>query len=111
MSDSRPARPEDVADAPSGWQVVATSKSVVQIIDALLDLPAHREFNKSELADFAGVSRKSIHNHIDLLLEIDLIQKVPNTTPQRYRFNTESEVAELLIRLDAAVNQAGPHSA
>jgi hypothetical protein len=109
-TDTTHSLPDEIADAPTGWQVVATSDSVVQLIDALLDLPAHREFNKTELADFADVSRKSVHNYIGLLLEIELITEVPDTSPQRYRFNTESEVAELLIRLDGAVNKAGPHS-
>jgi hypothetical protein len=43
-------------------------------------------------------------------LRVGLISEVEGTTPTRYRFNTESEVAEQLIKLDAAVNNAGPHA-
>lgn len=100
----------DVHNVPTGWKVIAKNDSVVEIIDTLLDMPPHREFNKSELADHAGVSRKSVHNHIDLLLQLDVVTEVPGTSPQRYRFNTESAVAETLIKLDGAVNNAGPHA-
>jgi len=110
MTMNKHEPPDSVADSPTGWQVLATSQSVVDIIDALLDVPAHREFNKTELADFAGVSRKSVHNHIDVLLQTDILKEVDSASQQRYRFNAESEVSELLIRLDGAVNRAGPHT-
>lgn len=102
--------PDDAPESPSGWQVIAKSEAVVDIIDALLNLPAHREFNKSELADFADVSRKSVHTHLPLLRQIGIIEEVPDTTPTRYRFDPSTEVSELLIKLDGAVNRAGPHA-
>lgn len=100
----------DAGEAPTGWGVIAKNDSVVEILDTLLDMPPHREFNKSELAEFADVSRKSVHNHIDLLLYLGIMTEVPETSPTRYRFNPENEVAEAFIRLDAAVNNAGPHA-
>lgn len=104
-------RPDVQIDSPiTGWEVIASSDAVVAMVDSLLDLPQHREFNKSELAEFADVSRKSVHTHIDLLLHLDLVREVEGTTPTRYRFNSESEIAEQLIKLDAAVNNAGPHA-
>lgn len=102
--------PEEAGNAPTGWGVIAKNDSVVDIIDTLLDMPPHREFNKSELADFADVSRKSVHNHIDLLLHLGIVTEVPETAPTRYRFNPDSDVAEALIRLDGAVNNTGPYS-
>lgn len=102
--------PEEAGTVPTGWGVLAKNDSVVDIIDTLLDMPPHREFNKSELADLANVSRKSVHNHIDLLLHLEIVTAVPDTSPTRYRFNPDSDVAEALIRLDGAVNQAGPYS-
>lgn len=111
MEGTRTSRsPTEAGDAPTGWKVIAKNNSVVDIIDTLLDMPQQREFNKSELAEFAGVSRKSVHNHIDLLLQLEVVTEVPDTSPQRYRFDAESEVAEHLIRLDGAVNNAGPHA-
>lgn len=95
-------------DSPTGWTLLAKNQSVVKMIDALLNMPPHREFNKSELADFADVSRKSVHTHLPLLLEAEVITEVPDSSPQRYRLDTDSEVTEQLIKLDGAVNNAGP---
>lgn len=106
MSPKQAAREEH----PSGWLALAQNQSVVYIIDALLDLPAHREFNQTELAEHAGVSRKSVNRHIDLLEETDVIEPVPDTSPQRYRLNAESEVSEALFKLDGALNATGPHA-
>lgn len=94
----------------TGWEVIAKRDSVVDIIDALLDMPAQREFNKSELAEFSDVSRKSVHTHIHLLLDLGIITEVPDTVPTRYRFDPENDVAQALMRLDSAINAAGPHA-
>lgn len=102
--------PEELDAPPTGWAVIAKRDSVVDIIDALLDLPPHREFNKTELARHADVSRKSVHNHIGLLLYLGVMSEVPDTSPQRYRFDPENEVATALIELDGAVNNAGPYA-
>lgn len=111
MSDIAHAdAPDDAGDVPTGWTVIAKNDSVVDLVDTLLDMPPRREFNKSELANFADVSRRSVHNHIDLLLEIKIIEPVPETSPQRYRFNPESAVAAALIQLDGAVNNAAPYA-
>lgn len=95
---------------PSGWLVLTKREAASKIIDALLDLPPHREFNQTELADLAGVSRQSVGRHRDLLVGIDVIEPVPGTSPQRYRFNPESDVSEAIIRLDGAMNAAGPYA-
>lgn len=111
MPESKPtAAPEEAGDVPTGWTVIAKNDSVADIVDTLLSMPARREFNKSELADLADVSRKSVHTHINLLVSLNLVHEVPETSPQRYRFHPESDVSEALMRLDAAVNGAGPHA-
>ncbi len=94
----------------TGWKIIANKQSLVEIIDTLMDMPATREFNKSELANHSDVSRKSIHNHIDLLVQIGIITEVPETIPTRYQFNPENEVSQALMHLDSAMNAAGPHS-
>lgn len=93
---------------PSGWLVLTQNESVPYMIDALLDLPPHREFNQTELAERTGVSRQSVSRHLELLLDTGIIEQVPETSPQRYRFNEESPVSAALIRLDGAMNAAGP---
>lgn len=93
---------------PSGWLALTRHESVAYIVDALLDSPDHREFTQTELAQKAGVSRKSVQRHLDLLLQVEILENVGNTGHTRYRFNTESEVAEQLIKLDGALSNAGP---
>lgn len=87
-------------DVRSGWRSVTGKPSVSKLIDALLDLPSHREFNKSELAELADVSRNSVGAHADLLVELGLIQQVDHAN--RYRVNPDSEVFRLATQLDAA---------
>jgi DNA-binding transcriptional ArsR family regulator len=95
---------------PSGWLALTRHHSVPLIVDALLDRPPHREFNQSELAEAAGVSRQSVSRHLDLLLDVDVIEPVENTTPQRFRFDPESDVSRAILRLEGAMNAAGPNA-
>lgn len=96
---------------PSGWLALTRNESVNYIIDGLLDAPSHREYNKSELAEKSGVNRKSVGRHIDLLLEVGIVEEVSETSPQRYRFNPENDVSKAIIQLDGAMNSAGPFHA
>jgi len=91
-----------------GWRVLAGTPTVVEIVDTLLDLPARREFNKSELAELAGVSRRSAQSHTETLVQAGVLAEVPETTPQRYRADGGSDVVEHLWELDAAVARNGP---
>lgn len=90
---------------PSGILHLTGKESVPILLDALLDLPPGREFNKTELADHAGVTRQTVATHLDLLLETDVVEPVPNTSPQRYRV-AESAVVEELFALNSALNAA-----
>lgn len=91
----------------TGWQALTHNDSVPCIVDALLDQPAHREFNQTELADLADVSRQSVARHLDLLLAAEIVEPVENTRPQRYRFDEDSRVSRALIELDGAMNEVG----
>jgi hypothetical protein len=42
---------------PSGWLVLTRNESIPYIIDALLDSHPYREYNQTDLADRADVSR------------------------------------------------------
>lgn len=92
---------------PSGVLYLMGHESVPILIDALLDLPPGREFNKTELAEHAGVTRQTVATYIDLLLEVNIIEPVPNTAPQRYRLS-ESSVVQELFELNSALNAATP---
>lgn len=106
---SRPTSDEDLdtkairLEHPSGLLHLMQHDSVPILIDALLDLPPGREFNKTELADHAGVTRQTVSTYTDLLLEVEVIEEVPSTSPQRYRL-AESAVVEELFALNSALN-------
>jgi hypothetical protein len=91
-------------DGTTGWEALAGKPGVVKIINALLDLPAGSQFNKRELADIADVSRNTVGEYTDLLLEAGVIEEVEYAN-SRYQANTDSEVFELLYKLDATVGQ------
>lgn len=111
MSNSNPLTHHDRANEgevpfrekyPSGWLTLTKNDSVSLMIDALLDLPPYREFNQTELADMADVSRQSVNRHIDLLVGLNIVEEVEGTS--RFRFNPESNVSEAIIRLDGAIS-------
>ena len=88
---------------PSGWFYLTQHDAVPILVDALLDLPTNREFNKSEFADHAGVTRQTVGNYTELLQEVELIEEVPNTSPQRYRV-ADSAVVRELHKFNSALN-------
>ncbi|WP_159902784.1 hypothetical protein [Salinirussus salinus] len=113
MSESTPTdaagkRDTKVArlEHPSGLLYLLQHESVPILLDGLLDLPPGREFNKTELADHVGVTRQTVGSYTDLLLEVEVIEEVPNTSPQRYRL-AESAVVDELFALNSALNAAG----
>ncbi|WP_254521913.1 hypothetical protein [Natrinema caseinilyticum] len=91
---------------PSGWLSLTQHEGVPILVDALLDLPPGREFNKTEFAEHAGVTRQTVGTYADLLCDVDLIEEVPNTAPQRYRV-ADSDVVRELFELNSALNAAG----
>ena len=110
MSEStqgHPAENKDTKEArlenPSGVLYLFQHESVPILLDAMLTLPPGREFNKTELAEHAGVTRQTVSNYISLLLETDIVEEVPNTSPRRYRV-AKSEVVQELFELNSALN-------
>lgn len=95
----------DVEELESGWLFLTRNRSVNKMINGLLDLPPKKEFNQVELSEIAGVSRNSVGNHINKLLELQVIERVSDSSSTRYRLNTDSEVTELLIRLDGKLRE------
>ena len=91
---------------PSGWFYLTQHDAIPILVDALLDLPPNREFNKTELAEHAGVTRQTVGNYTDLLLEVELIEEVPNTSPRRYQV-ADSNVVRELFELNSALNNVG----
>jgi Fic family protein len=113
MSEStseHPAAEKDTKEArlenPSGVLHLFQHESVPILLDAVLTLPPGREFNKTEFAEHAGVTRQTVSNYIDLLLETEVVEEVPNTSPRRYRV-ARSGVVQELFELNSALNAAG----
>jgi DNA-binding transcriptional ArsR family regulator len=90
---------------PSGWRILIQNESVGYILDALMDALPGAEFTKSELATEAGVSRQSLYTHLDLLLALGVLEPVEDSSPQRYRVNTDSDLLDLLHQVNGTVNQ------
>lgn len=96
-ADTDPANVE-----PSGIGYLFQNDSVSDMVEALLECPPGRGFNKSELAAAAGVTRQTVARHVDLLLAADIIEEIPDTGPPRYRV-AESTVMADLQGLDEAI--------
>lgn len=56
------------------WIELTEHRAACRMLLALLDGQAH-DFNKSDLADLAGVGRRTVHNNIDLLVDLDLVEE------------------------------------
>ena len=113
MSESPPKHPaaeKDTKEArlenPSGILYLFQHESIPILVDAILTLPPGREFTKTELADHAGVTRQTVSKYIDRLLDLDIVEAVPNTSPRRYQV-ADSVVVEELFALNSALNAAG----
>lgn len=88
---------------PSGWLYLTQHEDIPIFVDALLDLPTNIEFTKSEFAEHAGVTQGTVENHFDLLVEVELIEEVPETSPRRYRV-ADSDVVRELLQFNSALN-------
>lgn len=89
---------------PSGWRVLTQYESVGYMIDALLDAPDHH-FSKSRLAEHAGVSRQSVHTHLPLLLTLEIVVVVEDSSPEMYTLNSSDDLVRELHRLNGLVNR------
>lgn len=107
MSESTPGEEVDTKEArlrhPSGLLYLMGNEGVPILLDALLDLPPGREFNKTEFAEHVGVTRQTVANYVGLLQEVEIVEPVPNTSPLRYRL-AEGAVVEELFELNSAIN-------
>jgi hypothetical protein len=90
---------------PSAWMALVGNQTIPLVVDALLDAPPGREFNKTELAEYAGTTPQSIQNHMDNLLEFQMVEAVPDTQPTRYRLDTNSPVITELFQLTAELDR------
>lgn len=105
LSDEAAEMSEVRHTSPSVWMALTGNETIPLVIDALLDAPPGKEFNKTELAEYAGTTHQSIQNHIDNLLDFQIVEEVPDTNPTRYRLDTDSPVVKELFKLTANLDQ------
>lgn len=87
---------------PTGWLYLCQHESVHLIIDALLQVDPKKEFNQTELAEFAGISRQSVRRHIDRLVELGVVARTAGG--RRYHYDLDSSVGKLIAELNAEIN-------
>lgn len=63
-----------------------------------------REFTVTELADAAGLTRKSVYEHVDDLVELGVAEEVDAGSSRRFT-TAETDVARKCYELDGAVLQ------
>ncbi len=89
---------------PSGLRVLIQNESVGYMLDALMDMPG-TQFNKSLLAEKAGVSRQSVHTHITLLVNLGIVKEADASGTTQYTLNQEDEIVRLLYALEGKINE------
>ena len=87
-------------------QCLSQDDAIPILVYALHNLPPNREFNKTELAEHASVTRQTVGNYTNLLLEAELIEAVPSTSP-RWHHVAKSDVVRELFELNSALNTVG----
>jgi predicted transcriptional regulator len=90
---------------PSGWLYLCEHESVHLMIDALLQADPKKEFTRTELAEFAGVSRQSVRRHIDKLVELGVVAETAGG--RRYHYDIGSPVGQQIAELNAEINAIG----
>lgn len=105
LSDEAAEMSEVRHTSPSVWMALTGNETIPLVVDALLDAPPGKEFNKTELAEYAGTTHQSIQNHIDNLVGFQIIEAVPDTQPTRYRLDTDSPVVKQLFKLTTNLDE------
>lgn len=71
-----------------------------KILAALLSEPDH-DLNKSQIADEAGVSRKTVYNHIQELVDLGFVEETRMTGGnQMYQINQDDELTQDLAEFE-----------
>lgn len=92
-------------DYPSGWLYLCKDESVHFVVDALLQVDPRKEFTKTELAEFAGVSTQSVRRHVDKLVELGIVAETAEG--RRYHYDIDSPVGRLVAEINAEISAIG----
>lgn len=105
-SDEKRQRRALRQEHPSGWLHLMQHDEIPYLVDALLGFPPDREFTATELAEHACVPRENVEDSTALLLEVELIESVADSSPARYRV-ADSAVARAIFELNSALTTVG----
>jgi len=61
-----------------GWTELTKRPAAAKLLHALLDAQG-MDLNKSDLAEMADVGRRTVHNNIDLLVDLGLVEETRTT--------------------------------
>lgn len=80
-----------------------------ELVSAFLRRPG-KELTASEVSDIAGVDRSSVYRHVDILVDVGLVEEVEGGSGRSFRLNMDDELAQslgethqLLVRRSQAV--------
>jgi hypothetical protein len=106
-SDIRDMSKKEVRkEFPSGWMEISRYETLVLAIDALLESPAAREFTIDDLADLSGATSKSLQKHIDVLVNLDIVEETDgNNNEPLYSLNGDSPIVQDLYELNSTVER------
>jgi DNA-binding transcriptional ArsR family regulator len=90
---------------PSGWMELARYETLVLAIDALLESPATRKYTVDALAERSGAHPRSLQNHIDSLVDLDIIKEIRENNEIKYTLNSNSPIVDQLYELNATVQR------
>lgn len=92
---------------PSGWMVLTKHPDRALLLDTLIDAPPDWEFTRSEWSERTGIGLGRVQEHLALLLDLNVVERVEPSPHPRYCVNAEAEVMRALHRLNDAVNSEG----
>lgn len=90
---------------PSGWMTITQHESIPYMIDAFLDYSPAEQFTKKELASQAGLTPKSVRKHIDVLLDLGIVESVDaGGRWPKYTLNAESPITQKIVELNSIIS-------
>lgn len=93
-------------DGNTGSTVLFGTSNEVKILDSILDFDPEKQFSIDDLSQYTRVDEKMVRNRIQLFDKLDILENVDEDS-NLYKFNTDSEISELLIRIDGDINSKG----
>lgn len=90
---------------PTGWLYLCQHTSIHYILDALLQVDPNKEFTKTELAEFAGVSTQSVRRHLPKLVELGVVAETANG--KRYHYDLSTDLGQLIVEVNGEIAALG----